>query len=116
MCTSGYHENSLRRVPVLYMQDGKNLFFPEEAFQGRHLRVGDALHLLDTMNAVDRAVVVGPAGAVVAFAHALAMARLEAREGLRLPRGGPEHLDRQDGLLPVEVDEGFSWLGVQISP
>ncbi len=55
----GYHENSLRRVPVLYMQDGKNLFFPEEAFQGRHWHVGDALHLLDTMNAVDRAVVVG---------------------------------------------------------
>ena len=30
----GYDENSLRRFPVLYMQDGKNLFFPEEAFAG----------------------------------------------------------------------------------
>lgn len=30
----GYDENTLRRYPVLYMQDGKNLFFPEEAFLG----------------------------------------------------------------------------------
>jgi predicted alpha/beta superfamily hydrolase len=55
----GYHENTLRRFPVFYMQDGKNLFFPEEAFQGREWRVDEALHLLDGMNAVDRAVVVG---------------------------------------------------------
>lgn len=55
----GYHENALRRFPVLYMQDGKNLFFPDEAFGGRDWQVDDALHILDTMNAVDRAVVVG---------------------------------------------------------
>jgi predicted alpha/beta superfamily hydrolase len=55
----GYHENTLRRYPVLYMQDGKNLFFPEEAFLGREWGVGEAVHLLDTMNAVDRVVIVG---------------------------------------------------------
>jgi predicted alpha/beta superfamily hydrolase len=55
----GYHENPLRRFPVLYMQDGKNLFFPEEAFLGREWHVADALHLLDATNAVDRVVVVG---------------------------------------------------------
>jgi predicted alpha/beta superfamily hydrolase len=55
----GYHENPLRRFPVLYMQDGKNLFFPDEAFGGQDWHVDDALHLLDAMNAVDRAVVVG---------------------------------------------------------
>jgi predicted alpha/beta superfamily hydrolase len=55
----GYEENSLQRYPVLYMQDGKNLFFPEEAFLGREWEVDEALHLLDSMNAVDRAVVVG---------------------------------------------------------
>ena len=55
----GYHENPLRRFPVLYMQDGKNLFFPDEAFGGQDWQVDRALHLLDTMNAVDRAVVVG---------------------------------------------------------
>jgi predicted alpha/beta superfamily hydrolase len=41
------------------MQDGKNLFFPEEAFGGHHWQVDDALSLLDRMNAVDRTVVVG---------------------------------------------------------
>jgi predicted alpha/beta superfamily hydrolase len=55
----GYAENPLRRYPVFYMQDGKNLFFPEEAFLGRDWQVGEALSLLDTMNAVDRVVVVG---------------------------------------------------------
>ena len=44
----GYHENTLRRYPVLYMQDGKNLFFPEEAFLGQDWGVGEAVHLLDT--------------------------------------------------------------------
>ena len=55
----GYRENTLRRYPVLYMQDGKNLFFPEEAFCGREWQVDETLHLLDGMNAVDRVVVVG---------------------------------------------------------
>jgi Putative esterase len=41
------------------MQDGKNLFFPEEAFLGREWGVGEAVRLLDTMNAVDRVVIVG---------------------------------------------------------
>lgn len=30
----GYDENQLKRYPVLYMHDGGNLFFPEEAFTG----------------------------------------------------------------------------------
>lgn len=55
----GYHENPLRRFPVVYMQDGKNLFFPEEAFLGREWNVDEALKLLDEMNAIDRVVVVG---------------------------------------------------------
>jgi len=56
---AGYHENTLRRYPVLYMQDGKNLFFPEEAFLGREWKVDEAVSLLDNMNAVDKVVVVG---------------------------------------------------------
>jgi predicted alpha/beta superfamily hydrolase len=55
----GYHQNPLRRFPVLYMQDGKNLFFPDEAFGGHDWEVDAVLQLLDAMNAVDRAVVVG---------------------------------------------------------
>lgn len=55
----GYHGNPLRRFPVLYMQDGRNLFFPEEAFGGREWRVDEAIGLLDAMGAVDAAVVIG---------------------------------------------------------
>ena len=55
----GYRQNPLRRFPVCYMQDGKNLFFPEDAFLGREWQVDEALTLLDGMNAVDRVVVVG---------------------------------------------------------
>lgn len=55
----GYRENPLRRYPVLYMQDGKNLFFPEEAFGGQEWQVDEAIGLLDAMGAVDSAVVVG---------------------------------------------------------
>jgi predicted alpha/beta superfamily hydrolase len=55
----GYYENTLKKYPVLYMQDGKNLFFPDEAFAGHDWSVDDALQLLDGMNAVDKVVVVG---------------------------------------------------------
>lgn len=55
----GYHENTLRRYPVLYMQDGQNLFFPEEAYAGRHWRIAETLHRLDAMNALEQAIVVG---------------------------------------------------------
>jgi predicted alpha/beta superfamily hydrolase len=44
---------------VFYMQDGKNLFFPEEAFLGREWQVDEVLGLLDSMSAVDRVLVVG---------------------------------------------------------
>ena len=56
---AGYGENPLRRYPVLYMQDGSNLFFPEEAFMNREWQVDESLHLLDEMNAADKCVVVG---------------------------------------------------------
>ena len=55
----GYSENTLRRYPVLYMQDGRNLFFPEEAFLGQDWMVDDSLETLDQMNAMDRVIVVG---------------------------------------------------------
>ncbi len=55
----GYHENTLRRYPVLYMQDGQNLFFPDEAFQGEHWRVSETLGLLDAMNLLEQVIVVG---------------------------------------------------------
>lgn len=57
----GYDENTLRRFPVLYMQDGQNLFFPEEAFQGHEWRVDETMDRLDQMNALRKAIVVGVA-------------------------------------------------------
>jgi predicted alpha/beta superfamily hydrolase len=55
----GYAENHLRRYPVLYMQDGKNLFFPEEAFGGTEWQVDETMDRLDQMNAVRKVIVVG---------------------------------------------------------
>lgn len=55
----GYEENTLRRYPVIYMQDGRNLFFPEEAFAGNEWRVDETMDRLDRMNAIRKCVVVG---------------------------------------------------------
>ncbi|NOT31066.1 MAG: hypothetical protein HOP15_11515 [Planctomycetes bacterium] len=55
----GYAENTLKRYPVLYMQDGQNLFFPEEAFLGREWEVDETLDRLDEMNVIDQMLVVG---------------------------------------------------------
>jgi predicted alpha/beta superfamily hydrolase len=55
----GYDENTLQRFPVLYMQDGQNLFFPGEAAHGKHWRVSETLALLDRMSLVRQVIVVG---------------------------------------------------------
>jgi predicted alpha/beta superfamily hydrolase len=55
----GYEENTLQHYPVLYMQDGKNLFFPEEAFLGSEWRVDESLTLMNKMTAIDRVIIVG---------------------------------------------------------
>ncbi len=55
----GYAENTLQRFPVAYMQDGHNLFFPQEAFQGQTWRVRETLERLTTMNQTTEMIVVG---------------------------------------------------------
>ncbi|MEO6970024.1 MAG: alpha/beta hydrolase-fold protein [Chthoniobacterales bacterium] len=55
---AGYEENTLKRYPVLYMHDAKNLFFPEEAFSGKDWQVDKTLDLLEAMNVIDRVIVV----------------------------------------------------------
>lgn len=55
---AGYRENLLKRYPTLYLLDGANVFFPEEAFNGTPWHVGETLDTLDAMNLVDRLVVV----------------------------------------------------------
>jgi predicted alpha/beta superfamily hydrolase len=55
----GYHENTLKKYPVLYMHDGNNLFLKEEAFLGNTWMTDDVLNVLDRMNAIEEVIVVG---------------------------------------------------------
>ena len=55
----GYHENTLKKYPVLYMHDGQNLFLKEEAFIGNTWRTDEILGMLDKMNAIEEVIVVG---------------------------------------------------------
>ncbi|MBI4862304.1 MAG: alpha/beta hydrolase [Candidatus Riflebacteria bacterium] len=55
----GYSENTLSRFPVIYMQDGQNLFFPEEAFMGQEWRVDESSDVLRAMNAVEDYIILG---------------------------------------------------------
>ncbi len=56
---AGYGENRLKSYPVLYMHDGRNLFLPQEAFEGKEWRVDENLEMLDSMNLIDQVIVVG---------------------------------------------------------
>jgi predicted alpha/beta superfamily hydrolase len=55
----GYDENTLSRFPVVYMQDGQNLFFPDEAFMGRDWGVAETGDVLRAMSAVEDVLVLG---------------------------------------------------------
>ncbi|MCX5744131.1 MAG: alpha/beta hydrolase-fold protein [Proteobacteria bacterium] len=55
----GYDDNTLRRFPVLYMQDGQNLFCSSEAFLGNEWQVDETMDRLAQMNAIRKAIVVG---------------------------------------------------------
>jgi enterochelin esterase-like enzyme len=55
----GYGENTLHRYPVAYMQDGQNLFFPQEAAFGQTWRVRETLERLTAMNQTSEMIIVG---------------------------------------------------------
>jgi predicted alpha/beta superfamily hydrolase len=55
----GYEENTLASYPVVYMQDGQNLFFPDEAFLGHDWQVDETSQTLRAMSAVEDFVIVG---------------------------------------------------------
>ncbi|HVI82223.1 MAG TPA: alpha/beta hydrolase-fold protein [Chthoniobacterales bacterium] len=55
----GYDENDLASHPVVYMQDGQNLFFPEEAFRGQDWGISETSETLRAMSAVEDFVIVG---------------------------------------------------------
>ena len=56
---AGYEDNPLKYFPVIYMHDGKNLFFPEEAFLGRDWAVDENMELLGRMSLIERTIIVG---------------------------------------------------------
>ena len=55
----GYDENTLATYPVAFMQDGQNLFFPDEAFMGQDWNVGVTSATLRAMSAVEDFVIIG---------------------------------------------------------
>jgi predicted alpha/beta superfamily hydrolase len=55
----GYDENTLATYAVAFMQDGQNLFFPDEAFQGQYWQVDETSQALRAMSAVDDFVIIG---------------------------------------------------------
>lgn len=55
----GYDENTLAIYPVAFMQDGQNLFFPDEAFMGNTWDVDDTSQTLRSMSAVEDFVIIG---------------------------------------------------------
>ncbi len=55
----GYDENILATYPVAFMQDGQNLFFPDEAFQGHTWNIDETSQTLRSMGAVEDFVIIG---------------------------------------------------------
>ncbi len=56
---AGYDENILATYPVAFMQDGQNLFFPDEAFMGQTWEVHDTTAQLKSMSAAEDFIVIG---------------------------------------------------------
>ena len=55
----GYDENTLATYAVAFMQDGQNMFFPEEAFMGQTWEVDSTSQTLGAMGAVEDFVIIG---------------------------------------------------------
>jgi len=55
----GYEENTLATYPFAYMQDGQNLFFPEEAFLHEDWGVDETSQILRAMQAIEDFIIVG---------------------------------------------------------
>jgi enterochelin esterase-like enzyme len=54
-----YEAHPSRRYPVVYMQDGHNLFYPAESFAGQTWEVPQTMDLLISLGLVPAAIVVG---------------------------------------------------------
>jgi predicted alpha/beta superfamily hydrolase len=56
---AGYDENTLATYPVAFMQDGQNLFFPDESFMGQTWEVDETTAQLQSMNAAEDFIIIG---------------------------------------------------------
>ncbi len=56
---AGYEAQPSRRYPVLYMQDGHNLFDPQSATYGAHWRIGETMDGMAAAGDDRRAIIVG---------------------------------------------------------
>lgn len=94
---ANYDENTLHRYPVLYMNDGHNLFFREEAAVNAEWGVQDTLRQLVEMTSIEPVIAVGvyPGDREADYAR---------HPGSRYPRFLAEHLkphlDRRLRTLP----------------
>ena len=55
----GYDDSGVRRYPVLYLNDGQNLFDPATAFGGAHWRVGETAERLIGERKIPPVIIVG---------------------------------------------------------
>lgn len=94
----GYDENVLKCYPTLYVHDGANVFFQEEAFSGVEWRVDETLDLLDAVHVIDRVVVIA------------VYANPERREHDYTPPGWQGYADELCSVLKPAIDARYRTL------
>jgi predicted alpha/beta superfamily hydrolase len=91
-----YEAEGERRFPVLYMQDGQNLFDPETSFiKGNYWRMGETADALATAGAIDPLIIVGIYNA--------GLKRLEEYTPVEDKRLGGGHADDYGRMLVQEL-------------
>ena len=92
----GYHDHSQRRFPVLYLQDGQNLFDGSTSFvQGQDWRVGKTADEQIHAGRVEPLIIVG--------IYNTGKARIQEYTPTRVPRLGGGKADRYGKFLLEEV-------------
>ncbi|HET7710419.1 MAG TPA: alpha/beta hydrolase-fold protein [Thermoanaerobaculia bacterium] len=120
----GYDDRDDRRYPVLYMQDGQNLFDPERAFiRGNHWRLGEAADDAIGERTASPMIIVGIDNAGIARVEEYTPTRDEKRNaggrandyGRMLIEELIPLIDRRYRTLPHETSIGGSSLGGLLS-
>jgi predicted alpha/beta superfamily hydrolase len=97
----GYAENTLKRYPVLYLQDGQNMFFRNGGSGGHDWRLEETLTRLADMNAVDKVLAVGVYAANRGRDYSLPGCEAYARFLAHVLK---PHIDREFRTLPGPRD------------